>query len=152
MYVESKAAKHSFENGLLSVPLGDIAAGQTVSVTFKATVNSDMYNQTIYNTAVAEGANGIVKDESGSETGKYEDTDDGVYINKGDTAPYVEKRADKPSAEVGDKIIYTVTLGNAEGAVYEIENASMTDIIPAGTGFGDGSVQVRRCKYRLFIR
>lgn len=75
---------------MLSVPLGDIAAGQTVSVTFKATVNSDMYNQTIYNTAVAEGANGIVKDESGSETGKYEDTDDGVYINKGDTAPYVE--------------------------------------------------------------
>ena len=37
VYVESKAAKHSFENGLLSVPLGDIAAGQTVSVTFKAT-------------------------------------------------------------------------------------------------------------------
>lgn len=30
VYVESKAAKHSFENGLLSVPLGDIAAGQTV--------------------------------------------------------------------------------------------------------------------------
>ena len=142
VYVESKAAKHSFENGLLSVPLGDIAAGQTVSVTFKATVNSDMYNQTIYNTAVAEGANGIVKDESGSETGKYEDTDDGVYINKGDTAPYVEKRADKPSAEVGDKITYTVTLGNAEGAVYEIENASMTDIIPAELDFVDGSVQV----------
>lgn len=142
VYVESKAAKHSFENGLLSVPLGDIAAGQTVSVTFKATVNSDMYNQTIYNTAVAEGANGIVKDGSGSETGKYEDTDDGVYINKGDTAPYVEKRADKPSAEVGDKITYTVTLGNAEGAVYEIENASMTDIIPAELDFVDGSVQV----------
>lgn len=54
----------------------------------------------------------------------------------------MEKRADKPSAEVGDKITYTVTLGNAEGAVYEIENASMTDIIPAELDFVDGSVQV----------
>ena len=53
-----------------------------------------------------------------------------------------KKTADKPSAEVGDKITYTVTLGNAEGAVYEIENASMTDIIPAELDFVDGSVQV----------
>ena len=142
VYVDNKAAQHSFENGLLTVPLGDIAADQTVSVTFKATVNNDMYNQTIYNTAVAEGTNGIVKDEEGSETGKYEDTDDGVYINKGDTLPYATKTADTDTAEVGDKITYTVILGNAEGAVYEIENASMTDVIPAELDFEDGSVQV----------
>ena len=111
-----------------------------------------MYNQTIYNTAVAEGANGIVKDESGSETGKYEDTDDGVYINKGDTAPYVEKRADKPSAEVGDKITYTVTLGNAEGAVYEIGKRFHDRHYPGGTGFCGRQRAGRRCKYRLFIR
>ena len=142
VYVDNKAAQHSFENGLLTVSLGDIAAGQTVSVTFKATVNSDMYNQTIYNTAIAEGTNGIVKDEDGNETGKYEDTDDGVYIDKGDTASYVEKSADKPAAKVGDKLTYTVTFGNAEGAVYEIENASMTDAIPVELDFVDGSVQV----------
>ena len=142
VYVDGKSAEHSFKDGVLSVSLGDIAASQTVTVTFKATVNADMYNQTIYNTAVAEGTNGIVKDENGNETGKYEDTDDGVYINKGDTAPYVEKRADKPAAKVGDKIVYTVTLGNAEGAVYEIENASMTDAIPVELDFVDGSVQV----------
>ena len=142
VYVDNKVAQHSFENGLLTVSLGDIAAGQTVTVTFKAIVNSDMYNQTIYNTAVAEGKNGIVKDEEGNETGKYEDTDDGVYINKGDTAPYVEKRADKPFAKVGEKLTYTVTLGNTEDAVYQIENASMTDVIPAELDFVDGSVQV----------
>ena len=142
VYVDSKAAQHTFENGLLTVPLGDIAAGQTVTVTFKATVNNDMYNQTIYNTAVAEGTNGIVKDEEGNETGKYEDTDDGVYINKGDTMPYVTKTANVSEAQVGDKITYTVALGNAEGAVYEIENASMTDVIPAELDFEDGSVQV----------
>ena len=142
VYVDDKSAEHSFKAGVLSVPVGDIAAGQTVTVTFKATVNNDMYNQTIYNTAFAEGKNGIVKDEDGSETGKYEDTDDGVYINKGDTMPYVTKTADKETAEVGDKLTYTVTLGNAEGAVYEIENASMTDMIPAALDFEDGSVQL----------
>ena len=142
VYVDNKVMQHSFENGLLTVPLGDIAAGQTVTVIFKATVNADMYNQTIYNTAVAEGTNGIVKDEDGNETGKYEDTDDGVYINKGETMPYVTKTADTDTAEVGDKMTYTVMLGNAEGAVYEIENTSMTDIIPVELDFEDGSVQV----------
>ena len=142
VYVDGKSAEHSFKDGVLSVSVGDIAAGQTVTVTFKATVNNDMYNQTIYNTAVAEGKNGIVKDEDGNETGKYEDTDDGVYINKGDTAPYVTKAADKSSAKVGDKLNYTVALGNAEGAVYEIENAAMSDVIPAGLDFVDGSVQL----------
>lgn len=142
VYVDGKSAEHSFKDGVLSVPVGDIAAGQTVTVTFKAKVNADMYNQTIYNTAVAEGKNGIVKDEDGNETGKYEDTDDGVYINKGGTAPYVTKTADKSAAKVRDKLTYTVTLGNAEGAVYEIENAAMSDVIPAGLDFVDGSVQV----------
>lgn len=142
VYVDNKVAQHSFENGLLTVPLGDIAAGQTVTVTFKATVNNDMYNQTIYNTAVAEGTNGMVKDEEGNETGKYEDMDNGVYINKGETMPYVTKTADTDTAEVGDKITYTVALGNTEDAVYEIENASMTDVIPAELDFVDGSVQV----------
>ena len=142
VYVDGKSAEHSFKDGVLSVPVGDIAAGQTITVTFKAKVNADMYNQTIYNTAVAEGKNGIVQDEDGNKTGKYEDTDDGVYINKGDTAPYVTKTADKPAAKVGDKLTYTVTLGNAEGAVYELENAAMTDTLPAELDFVDGSVQL----------
>lgn len=142
VYADNKAAQHSFENSQLTVKLGDIAAGQTVTVTFKAAVNADMYNQTIFNTAVAQGKNGTVEDGNGSETGKYEDTDDGVHINKGDTAPYVTKTADKPSAMVGDKLTYTVTHGNAEGAVYKIEGAAMTDVIPAGLDFVDGSVQV----------
>lgn len=142
VYVDGKSAEHSFKDGMLSVAVGDIAAGQTVTVTFKATVNNDMYNQTIYNTAVAEGTNGMVKDEDGNETGKYEDTDDGVYINKGDTMPYVTKNASTSEAQVGDKVTYTIKLGNAESAVYEIENASMIDAIPAELDFVDGSVQV----------
>ena len=61
VYADNKAAQHSFENSQLTVKLGDIAAGQTVTVTFKAAVNADMYNQTIFNTAVAQGKNGTVE-------------------------------------------------------------------------------------------
>lgn len=142
VYVNNAAATHTVKNGTLTVGLGDIAAGKTVTVTFKAKINGDMYNQTIYNTAVAKGTNGYVTAADGKKTNIYEDKDDGVYVKKGDTAPYVTKTADKETANVGDKITYTVKVGNGDGAVYEIENAKMADTIPAEFDFVDGSVQV----------
>lgn len=142
VYVNNVAATHTVKNGTLTVNLGDIAAGKTVTVTFKAKINGDMYNQTIYNTAVAKGTNGYVTAADGKKTNIYEDKDDGVYVKKGDTAPYVTKTADKETANVGDKITYTVKVGNGDGAVYEIENAEMADTIPAEFDFVDGSVQV----------
>ena len=142
VYVNNVAATHTVKNGTLTVNLGDIAAGKTVTVTFKAKINGDMYNQTIYNTAVAKGTNGYVTATDGKKTNIYEDKDDGVYVKKGDTAPYVTKTADKETANVGDKITYTVKVGNGDGAVYEIENAKMADTIPAEFDFVDGSVQV----------
>ena len=142
VYVNNVAATHTVKNGTLTVNLGDIAAGKTVTVTFKAKINGDMYNQTIYNTAVAKGTNGYVTAADGKKTNSYEDKDDGVYVKKGDTAPYVTKTADKETANVGDKITYTVKVGNGDGAVYEIENAEMADTIPAELDFVDGSVQV----------
>ena len=142
VYVNNVAAAHTAKNGTLTVGLGDIAAGKTVTVTFKAKINGDMYNQTIYNTAVAKGTNGYVAAADGKKTNIYEDKDDGVYVKKGDTAPYVTKTADKETANVGDKITYTVKVGNGDGAVYEIENAKMADTIPAELDFVDGSMQV----------
>lgn len=142
VYVNNVAATHTVKNGTLTVNLGDIAAGKTVIATFKAKINGDMYNQTIYNTAVAKGTNGYVTATDGKKTNIYEDKDDGVYVKKGDIAPYVTKTADKETANVGDKITYTVKVGNGDGAVYEIENAKMADTIPAEFGFVDGSVQV----------
>ena len=147
VYVNNVAATHTAKNGTLTVKLGDIAAGKTVTVTFKAKINGDMYNQTIYNTAVAKGTNGYVTAADGKKTNIYEDKDDGVYVKKGDTAPYVTKTADKETANVGDKITYTVKVGNGDGAVYEIENAKMADTIPAEFDFVDGSVQVEGKSY-----
>ena len=142
VYVNNAAATHTAKNGTLTVNLGDIAAGKTVTVTFKAKINGDMYNQTIYNIAVAKGTNGYVTATDGKKTNSYEDKDDGVYVKKGDTAPYVTKTADKETANVGDKITYTVKVGNGDGAVYEIENVEMADTILAEFDFVDGSVQV----------
>ena len=99
VYVNNVAATHTVKNGTLTVNLGDIAAGKTVTVTFKAKINGDMYNQTIYNTAVAKGTNGYVTATGGKKTNIYEDKDDGVYVKKGDTAPYVTKTADKDLRE-----------------------------------------------------
>ena len=142
VYVNNVAATHTVKNGTLTVNLGDIAVGKTVTVTFKAKINGDMYNQTIYNTAVAKGTNGYVTAADGKKTNIYEDKDDGVYVKKGDTAPYVTKTADKETANVGDKLTYTVKVGNGDGAVYEIENAKMVDTISTEFDFVDGSVQV----------
>ena len=87
VYVNNVAATHTAKNGTLTMGLGDIAAGKTVIATFKAKINGDMYNQTIYNTAVAKGTNGYVTATDGKKTNSYEDKDDGVYVKKGDTAP-----------------------------------------------------------------
>lgn len=66
-----------------------------------------------------------------------------VYTdNKKATLPYITKEVNKTSALVGEKITYTVTMGNEADAKYEIENAVMTDTIPAELDFIDGSVQV----------
>lgn len=124
VYVDNKAAQHSFENDLLTVPLGDIAAGQTVTVTFKATVNNDMYNQTVNNTAVAEGTNGTC-----------EDKDDGVVVADGRTDLSVVKTVDKSSAKVGDMLTYTVEVSNGTGAEVNIRDVKLTDTIPGGLTF-----------------
>ena len=140
VYVNNVAATHTVKNGTLTVNLGDIAAGKTVTVTFKAKINGDMYNQTIYNTAVAKGTNGYVTAADGKKTNIYEDKDDGVYVKKGDTAPYVTKTADKSAANVGDKVTYTIKLANGEFASVAIKDAVLTDTIPNGLDIQYGSV------------
>ena len=90
------------------------------------------YGKTVYNTAVMTGDN--IPDTEG--------TDDGVSVDDGKARPSIEKTADKSSAKVGDKIIYTLTLSNSETATVPVENAAVTDVIPAGLTFEYGSVML----------
>ncbi|MFR4414231.1 MAG: DUF11 domain-containing protein [Butyricicoccus sp.] len=86
----------------------------------------------VYNTAVMSGDN--ISDTEG--------TDDGVAIGDGKARPSIEKSADKSSAKVGDKITYILTLSNSETATVPVENAAVTDVIPAGLTFEYGSVML----------
>ena len=101
-------------------------------VTFSVVVNESAYGKTVYNTAVMSGDN--IPDTEG--------TDDGVSIGDGKARPNIEKRSDKSSAKVGDKITYTLTLSNSETATVPVENAAVTDVIPAGLTFEYGSVML----------
>lgn len=132
--VDGASARYSFDNEThtLTVPLGDIKPATEKTVTFSVTVNDAAYGKTVYNTAVMSGDN--IPDTEG--------TDDGVSVGDGKARPSVEKRADVSTADVGDKITYTVTFANGEFATVPIENAVMTDVIPTDLAFVDGSVQV----------
>ena len=136
VYLNSQTADYSFEKGELKVDAGDIEAGTSKVISFKAVVLDTAYNKTIINEATGRGDNGTVKDD------EYTARDEGVYINKGETQPYIEKKSSKGSAQVGDKIVYTITLGNREKAEYKVENAKLSDTIPTELDLIDGSVQI----------
>ena len=95
-------------------------------------VNESAYGKTVYNTAVMSGDN--ITDTEG--------TDDGVSIGDGKARPNIEKRSDKSSAKVGDKITYTLSLSNSETATVPVQNAVVSDVIPAGLTFEYGSVML----------
>ena len=136
VYLNSKTADYTFRDGELTVNVGDIEIGQSSLITFKATVLDGAYGKTIVNEAIARGDNGTVKDDT------YSATDPGVYINKGETMPYAIKTSNTGTAQVGDRVVYTVKMGNHADAEYKVEEAVMTDVIPAEVDLISGSVQV----------
>ena len=136
VYIDSRTAEYTFKDGELKVDAGDIEAGGSKVISFKAVVLDSGYNKTIINEATGKGDNGTVKDD------EYTAKDEGVYINKGETRPYAEKTGSKASAQVGDKITYTVKMGDREDAEYKIEKAVMRDVIPSEMDLVEGSVKV----------
>ena len=134
MQVDGVTTEYSFdsETATLTVPLGELTPNTTKTVTFAATVNESAYGKTVYNTAVMSGDN--IPDTGG--------TDDGVSVGDGKARPSIEKTADKSSAKVGDKITYTLTLSNSETATVPVEDAVVTDVLPAGLTFEYGSVML----------
>lgn len=132
--VDGSTAKYSYddETRTLTVPVGELAAGSSVKVSFAVEVTDDGYGQTIKNVAILTGDN--------SPETKAEDP--GVVVDGGKTRPTLTKKADKKTAEVGDNITYTLVAGNTETAVVAIEDGVITDVLPEGLEFRDGSVQV----------
>lgn len=154
VYVDGTSSTYTYENGKLSVNIGDIAPGATKTVVFQTTVKSGYDGTKIENVAVATGKNGDASDVSYSSSASSNvdtpETPAGggggggapVIVEKGKAQPFATKTADKATVSVGDTVTYTVKVGNQSTAEYKVENAVLTDVIPAELNFVGGSVYV----------
>ena len=120
------------ETRTLIVPVGNIDVDASVKVTFMATITKDAYGKTVKNVAVLTSDNGP---DTPAE-------DPGVNVGDGKAKPTIEKASNKKEATVGDRIEYTLTVGNSDTATVDLENPVITDVIPTGLDFVDGSVYV----------
>ena len=138
VYLGTKAVLYEYDEAArtLTLPVGDLAPGSEVSVRFSVTVEEGSFGQTIQNTAVL----------SGDSIEPVECTDAGITVEPGRVMPVTSKTADRETAEVGDVIQYTVTVGNGKDAEVPLKNAAVTDVIPAGMDFIFGSQRLSdRC-------
>ena len=132
--VDGLTARYAYDNAgkLLAVELGDIAAGQTKTVTFSAVVNASAYGKTFKNTAV------ITADNDDDESA----TDGGVTVGDGTAEGSVgAKTVSSPTASVGDTLTYTITLRNASTATAAWTGIEVADVIPEYLSFVSGSVE-----------
>jgi len=132
--VDGYSAKYSYNNETktLTVPLADIAPGQTKTITFTAVVNTTAYGKTVNNTAILAAENDTDKPA----------TDDGVTVENGTAEGSVgAKTVSKSSAKVGETLTYTITLRNASTATAPWKNVKVSDAIPEYLAFVSGSVE-----------
>ena len=133
VYINNKATSdYTFKSGVLTVNVGDIGVNETVTVKFKAEILNAAYGKTISNSVTAKSDNyRSITDDSPN-----------VDVNQGDILPYIDKASNVSTASVGDTIKYTITVGNDENATYAWDGVTVTDEIPAGLDFVDGSVYI----------
>ena len=134
--VDGLPARHFFDGTArqLRVELGDIAPGQTKTVTFTAAVNSHAYGKKFGNTAVITAKNG------GPVTVT---TPSDVTVTDGKAEGSVNaKTVDKSKAKVGDTLTYSVAMRNASTASRPWKNVEVMDVIPEHLSFVSGSVEV----------
>ncbi|MCL2843818.1 MAG: isopeptide-forming domain-containing fimbrial protein [Oscillospiraceae bacterium] len=130
--IDGRSVPFSFVDRTLTVALGDIDPGDSVTVTFAAVVNSTAFGRTIRNVAILEGDNG----------GSVEAPGEDIVVDEGVTWAEVRKTADRSTASVGDTITYTVRATNIGLATGDWRNVVMTDVIPQYLEFVEGSVSV----------
>ncbi len=134
--VDGLPARHFFDGTArqLRVELGDIAPGQTKTVTFTAAVNSNAYGKKFGNTAVITAKNG------GPVTVT---TPSDVTVTDGKAEGSVSaKTVDKSKAKVGDTLTYSLAVRNASTASGPWKNVEVIDVIPEHLSFVSGSVEI----------
>jgi len=132
VHINRQSATHSYQDGVITVPIGDLAPGEQVLVEFRAKIADDTFGETIYNVAVLDGSNG----------GPVEAPDDGITIADGEAFGEISKAADRTTARVGDRVVYTVVVTNNRHATVPWRNVVLTDEIDPHLTFEHGSVQI----------
>ena len=132
--VDGYSAKYSYDNASreLAIELGEIAPGQTKTITFSVTVNSSAYGKTFKNTAILSAGND--RDKTA--------TDKSVTVADGTAEGSVgAKTVSSPTAAVGDTLTYTITLRDASSATAAWTGVEVSDTIPEYLSFVSGSVE-----------
>lgn len=90
--VDGYTAKYSYDNAskLLTVNLGDIAAGQTKTITFAAVINSTAYGKFFENTAILSADNSDDKTVTDGGTAVEDCTAEGSVVAKTVSSPTVK--------------------------------------------------------------
>jgi len=130
VYIDHQSVPYTFSDGVLRVPVGDLAPGEQVQ--FQAVVADSAFNSTIYNVAIIESEN--MPDE--------EAPDGGIEIADGRAFPEVTKSADRTIVSVGDRVTFTITAHNGFRATVPWQDVVLTDVINPGLNFEFGSVLV----------
>ena len=134
VHVDGKTADYNYNNetGLLTVELGDITPDSAKTVTFDCVVDTNAYGQSFKNIAIANADNST--DTPGG--------DGGVEIEDGTAKMSITKAVDKDKAKVGDTLVYTVSVTNADAATVNLKETMIDDVLPEYVTFTHGSVQV----------
>lgn len=119
------------------IPIGNMAPGASIPVTFQVTATSVPVPNPTTNTANAQGSFII---EPGEPPRILDFDSNPVDVTIEQTGVNVVKSVDKAFAEVGETLTYTVEVTNT-GTV-SADNSVLTDIVPNGTTFIPGTVTI----------
>lgn len=124
-------------NPSVGIPLGNMAPGASITVTFQVTATSVPSPNPTTNTATASGSF-VIEPTEPPRTLNFESNPVNVTIEQ--TGTTVIKSVDKAFAEVGETLTYTVVVTNT-GTV-PANNGVLTDVVPNGTTFIPGTVTI----------
>jgi uncharacterized repeat protein (TIGR01451 family) len=124
-------------NPSIGIPLGNMAPGASITVTFQAAATSVPSPNPTTNIATASGSF-VIEPTEPPRMLNYESNPVNVTIEQ--TGTTVVKSVDKAFAEVGETLTYTVVVTNT--STVAAINGVLTDIVPNGTTFIPGTVTI----------
>ena len=141
--VDGVSHTHGVSGQAIRIPVGDIAPGQTVVITIRATALESGMGQTWYNVATINSDNDPGRQVTcDGTTIPNEDLETGTGGN-GDLTVTATKATGLASVHPGERITYTITAHNPADNDHTWHNVTLTDLIDTGAvTFISGTVTI----------